>query len=118
MHPDKASLPGRPVNGAPEILEQQADTRGQTEPGPTAIPPASSRPSRAYTWQKLAGAPFFGWLLGLLGLAAYLCWLALPSRLPALGLLGLLAGGATARWYAARTRQGLKLRLRAEYTAL
>ncbi len=63
-------------------------------------------------------ATAFGVGLGLLGLGVYLAWLSLPSRLPALGLAGLLAALVGLRWYVQRRLQGLAVRVRAEYLAL
>ncbi len=71
--------------------------------------------SRWAGWLNKTQTTFFGWLLGLLGAAAYLSWLALPSRLPALGLIGLVVSGAGLRVW---VRQGWALRIRAEYAGL
>lgn len=63
-------------------------------------------------------APIFGWLLGLVGAGAYLLWLVLPSRLPALALVGLVVAGAGLRWYAGRVATGARVGVRAEWVAL
>ncbi len=64
---------------------------------------------------------YFGWGLGLLALGAYLAWLWLPSRLPALSLMLLVGLGVGARVGLAqptRVRGWLQLALKPEYLAL
>lgn len=70
-------------------------------------------------WLKLTHTPYYNFALGLLGAIAYLAWLSLPSRLPALALVAGLAGGIGLRWYAGYTaRTGARAVIRAEYFGL
>ena len=64
---------------------------------------ASSDPLEKSTlpWRKRwLNSVYFDWGLGLGSALVLLGWLALPSRLPALGLGGLIVAGGLARFYA------------------
>ncbi|HEX2909290.1 MAG TPA: glycosyltransferase family 39 protein [Chloroflexia bacterium] len=100
------------------IIEQQAEQRGQVTTEALNNEPGGNRLRRNPGWLEKVQTPFFGWLLGLLGAGAYLAWLSLPSRLPALALLVVLLTGVGLRWYAGRRIAGLALQVKAEYVAL
>ncbi len=77
--------------------------------------------SQLRQWQKWFGLPLVSYGLGLMVAGAVLLWLALPSRLPALGLLGLVLAGSVARFYALRpviARKWLRVALTFDNVAL
>lgn len=97
------------------ISQEQAGPVSQLEQDSLRPEP----PTSGAGWLGLTRTAYFDWALGLLGALAYLAWLALPSRIPALALLAGLGGGIALRWYAGYTvRTGARLAIRSEYLGL
>ncbi len=80
----------------------------------TETPPETPAPAQRDRLSFLR-LPYFDWALGLMVALGVVLWLALPSRLPALGLIGLVGIGAVARFYALRPAQ-LRSWLRVAFT--
>lgn len=60
-------------------------------------------------FKNILSTNYFNWLLGLMAFVAYVAWLALPSRVPALGLVMLIAVGAVLRFRQMQPLQAIRI---------
>jgi 4-amino-4-deoxy-L-arabinose transferase-like glycosyltransferase len=63
---------------------------------PVLNPPETPELYRPVKWLVTG---WFSWILGISGFVAYILWMALPTRLPAVGLIFLVAAGGLLRLY-------------------